>query len=242
MTRTAINLYSVRDLDEPLARILERVADAGYDAVQFSGGFRDATSDEARALVDDLGLEVIAPHISIAQQEDALEETVATYETLGCDGLVVPWLPAESFESLAGTERAAERLARLDDRLRNRGFELHYHNHDQEFTDLGNGPAFDVLLDQTELFLELDVGWAAAGGYDPTAYLAKIGDRGPLVHMKDVDIETGTPVEIGEGDVDMQACADAAHDAGAEWLVYEHDHPDDPIASIDHGASFLDTL
>ncbi len=48
--------------------------------------------------------------------------------------------------------------------------------------------------------------------------------------------------EIGEGDVDMQACADAAREADVEWLIYEHDMPDDPAASIETGAAFLESL
>ena len=242
MTRTAINLWSVRDLDEPMADLLERVADAGYDGVQFSGGLRDATAADARDLVDDLGLDVTAAHVGIEQQEDDLVEVCSTYETVGCDGLVVPWLPPEEFETRDHADAVADRLVRLADRLANRGLDLHYHNHDQEFTDVGGEPAFDVLLDRTDVRIELDVGWVAAGGYDPASYLERIGARGPLVHMKDMDVDTGTPVEIGEGDVDMQSCAGAARDAGAEWFIYEHDHPDDPAASIDHGAAFLDEL
>lgn len=37
----------------------------------------------------------------------------------------------------------------------------------------------------------------------------------------------------------MQACADVARTADADWFIYEHDHPEDPVASIDHGAEFL---
>ncbi|PSP71903.1 sugar phosphate isomerase/epimerase, partial [Halobacteriales archaeon QH_6_68_27] len=39
MVRTAINLYSVRELDLPMPEILDRVAAAGYDGVQFSGDY-----------------------------------------------------------------------------------------------------------------------------------------------------------------------------------------------------------
>ena len=98
------------------------------------------------------------------------------------------------------------------------------------------------MVAETDFGIELDVGWAAAGGGDPAAILAELGSRGSVVHFKDVDVETRTPVEIGEGDVDMQACADAARAADADWFIYEHDYPEDPVASIDHGAEFLRDL
>ena len=39
-----MNLYTVRELNEPLLDVLDRIADAGYDGVQF-GGFGDAGVD-----------------------------------------------------------------------------------------------------------------------------------------------------------------------------------------------------
>ncbi|WP_229380144.1 hypothetical protein [Haloterrigena salifodinae] len=49
----------------------------------------------------------------------------------------------------------------------------------------------------------------------------------------------GRPVELGDGEVDTDACAAAARDAGAEWLLYEHDEPSDPVASLGYGARAL---
>jgi len=63
----------------------------------------------------------------------------------------------------------------------------------------------------------------------------------PLIHMKDMTAD-GEFAEIGEGVVDMAGCAAAAADAGGEWLIYEHDEPADPAASIDAGAEFLESL
>lgn len=241
MTRTAINLYSVRELDEPTTAILDRVADAGYDGVQFSGGVgRDV--DAVRQTLADRGLDVTPPHVGVDDLETDLEETLARYDELGCDGVVVPWLPPEDFANEAAVSETIDRLAVLADRVRAAGFSFHYHNHDQEFQSVGTTTGFDLLLSETDFRIELDVGWAAVGGRDPAELIEIIGDRGPLVHLKDVDVESGTPVEIGTGDVDMQACADAARGVGSEWLIYEHDHPENPVESIEHGAEFLASL
>lgn len=244
MVQTAINLYSVRDLDEPVPKLLTRVADAGYDGVQFSGGVFEPTPEAVLETLANTGLGVPGAHVGIDSLEENLEDTLETYSTVGCDSVVVPWLDASHFASAAMVDETAERLSTLGERLAVHGFGLHYHNHDHEFVDYGDRTGFDTLIDATadHVGFELDVGWAATAGYDPVELLHRIGDRGSLVHMKDMDTTTESFREIGEGDVDMQACADAARHIGAEWLIYEHDEPNDPIASIDRGAEFLDTL
>lgn len=61
--------------------------------------------------------------------------------------------------------------------------------------------------------------------------------------MKDMvtDEERGF-CELGEGDVDIAACANAAREADVEWLIYEHDDPQNPAESIEIGASVLESL
>ena len=74
MVRTAINLYSVRDLDVPMREILERCADAGYDGVQFAGDFGGLSTAAVSETLDELGLAVTDPHVDIEEMEaDAVE-------------------------------------------------------------------------------------------------------------------------------------------------------------------------
>jgi hypothetical protein len=51
--------------------------------------------------------------------------------------------------------------------------------------------------------------------------------------MKDMDATEANFREIGEVDVDMDACAEAARRPGVDWLAYEHEDPVDPAASLD---------
>jgi sugar phosphate isomerase/epimerase len=245
MAKTAINLYSVRDLDEPMLDILDRVADAGYDGVQISGGFRDATAEETAVHMDERGLDVVPPHVDVDALETDLDETLAAYQdTLEASGAVVPWLSAEHFESRAAVDETAQRLDALAAEVADHGWDLHYHNHAHEFVDLGDENAFERFVRQTDdVRIELDVGWALVGGADPPQLIREYGDRIDLLHMKDMDAseERGFR-EIGEGDVDMAACAAAGRDVGVDWFIYEHDEPADPAASIDAGGAFLADL
>ena len=248
MVRTAINLYTVRELDEPTLDVLDRVADAGYDGVQFSGGVGDAAPAEVAEKLDERGLDVTAPHVGIDDLEGDFGAVAELYgEHLGCDSAVVPYLGVEHFESEEAVDQTAERLNDIAADLGERDWGLQYHNHEHEFVDLDGGNAFDRFAAGTEgsVDLEVDVGWVRYAGHDPAALLERYGDRVDLVHMKDVAVDADRDEcfrEIGEGDVDMAACADAAREIGASWLIYEHDAPEDPAASIDAGAAFLDGL
>jgi len=239
MVQTAINLYSVRDLDEPLPRILDRVADAGYDGVQFSGGFADRHPSVIAARLDERDLEATPPHVGIEELEAEPVAAADAVGTIGTNGAVVPYLGEDHFTSVGVATDAAARLDELAAALGD-DVTLHYHNHAHEFVDLGNTTGFEAFADATGVGIELDVGWVHTGGADPATLIERYGDCVDLVHMK--DMANGEFREIGEGDVDMQACADAARGVDASWLIYEHDQPADPVASIDTGAAFLSGL
>ena len=246
MVKTAINLYSVRALEEPVLDTLDRVADAGYDGVQLSGGLGalgDAGAEAVAARLDEHGLEPTPPHVGMDELTDEVDAVYEAFgETLGCDGAVIPHVDHEHFADAGAVDAFAADVNEVAVALDGRGWDLHYHNHDFEFTDLGEETAYDRFCAGTGAQLELDVGWAQVGGEDPADLLRRLDDRLDVVHMKDMHVDEREFAEIGEGDVDMQACADAARDVDAEWLVYEHDDPEDPAASIETGAAFLDSL
>ena len=71
-----------------------------------------------------------------------------------------------------------------------RGFwkTLGYHNHHMEFTRLGSARAYDLQLKHTDpelVRIELDVGWAKAGGVEPHDYLAQYPGRFVSCHLED---------------------------------------------------------
>ncbi|MFC4550869.1 MULTISPECIES: sugar phosphate isomerase/epimerase family protein [Halorussus] len=237
--RPAIQLYTLRALDDSLPDLLRRVGETAFEGVEFAGLGDSDPADVADAL-DDAGLEAAAAHVGIDDLEDDPGGVAETYRQLGCETLVVPYLPEADFANAKAVADTGRRLTELAARLDEAGANFAYHNHDHEFTELGESSGFELLAGETDIDLELDVGWADAASHDPVDLLGRLRDRVPLVHLKDVG--DGEPVELGEGQVDAEACVEAARDAGAEWLVYEHDEPTDPEASLHHGAETLDSL
>jgi sugar phosphate isomerase/epimerase len=237
--RTAIQLYTLRDVDESTTDLLALVAETTFDGVEFAG----APDDEAPDALAETGLTAAAAHVGIDDLEENRGAVLDACDAAGVETVVVPWLDESAFDSRAAVESTAKRLRGLGDALADRGFRLAYHNHDQEFTDLGDTTGFELLCSKLgdAVAIELDTGWALAAGHDPADLLRRIDDA-PLVHLKDVDVESQTPVELGEGDLDVDACAAAARDADTEWLVYEHAEPSNPRTSLAHGGAALDSL
>lgn len=240
MARPAVQLYTLRNVDEPLDDLLRRVDDAGFEGVEYANRVRDADADAVRDALDETGLRSVAAHVGVDALESDLDETLAFYESLGCDRFVVPWLDADRFETQAAIEETADRLTALAERVEEQGSALAYHNHDHEFVDVDGESAYErfVAASSEPLELELDLGWATVGGADPADLLERWGDRTSLVHVSDADAD-GTPTEVGDGVLDVEGCAAAVRESGVEWAVYEHDEPTDPFASLDHGADVL---
>lgn len=234
--RTAIQLWTLRKVDEPLPALLRRVGETALDGVEFAG--LDGTLREVSNALQEAGLAAAGAHVPVEALEADPEEAIAPYRQLGCGTIVVPYLDEGHFSDRKAVEGTGGRLDGLAAALED--VRLSYHNHDHEFRETGD--ALEVLVGASEhVFLEVDVGWALAAGLDPAALLGQL-DRITHVHLKDVDAARGRPVELGEGDLDVVGCAQAAREAGAEWLVYEHDDPTDPLASLAHGAETLASL
>ena len=249
MIDIAVQLYTLRSIDAPLPELLDRAGEAGYDGVEFAYRVRESPTEAVLAALDRNGLDAASAHVPIEALEDtpaeALEdefdETVDLYGRLGVDTFVVPWLDPKHFESAAAVDATAERLDDLAAALDAERVRLAYHNHDQEFATVDGDPAIERLIDRTDdrVGFEIDAGWALAGGTDPAGLIDRHAGRITHVHASDVDVDSGESVALGEGDVDLDAVVASARNADAEWLVYEHDEPADPLASIERGADLL---
>lgn len=95
----------------------------------------------------------------------------------------------------------------------------------------------------SDLFFELDLGEVQAAGFDPVRALSLFSGRVPAVHLRDVapSGRFGEPesVRLGDGTLDVRGIADAAADAGVEWIVFEDELDRDPTAKIEDGAEIL---
>lgn len=233
--KVGIQMYTLRDeTSKDFAGALRKVAEAGFAGVEFAG-YGGMEAGELKKLLDELGLQSIGSHVGIGRLKDALDEEIAFNKTIGSSYIVCPGLGKEFRDSEQAWKETFALLEQIGGKCREQGIAFGYHNHSFEFEDqVGGETAFDALFGTASaerVKVELDACWAFVAGYDPVAYLGKYSGRVPLVHFKDIRrTEDGKwlTVELGTGEVNLHAIAEAATAAGTEWLIYEQDNTQNP--------------
>ena len=149
MPRAAIQLHTLRHSDTPLPDLIDRIAAAGFEGVEFAGRVREASEADLAATAKALertGVTPIGAHVGIHDLERNLPSIVSRYRRLGCDTLVVPHVSPTQFRHPRRLRRLADRIRQLDNRLRHWGFSLQYHNQHFEFLPV-TGPALQRALE-----------------------------------------------------------------------------------------------
>lgn len=247
--RVALQLYTLRrQAEQNLEAALDQAAEAGYDEIEWFGGLWGRTTTELRQLLAGRGLSLAAAHVPLAELEADPASVMETFRELDCEVLVCPWLDLaqRGDGGRAHYMELGRRLDLLSYRFRAGGFRFAYHNHEFELLPFDDGQPNRLGRDGLHALvscrshdgwgLELDTYWAAFGGSDPVALIRKLGDRVQLLHLKD-GLLPGLPEEraaaqatserwfrpLGEGDVDIAGCVDAALAAGVRLFVVEQD-------------------
>ncbi len=235
----SVQLYTVRDATaKDFATTLARIAKMGYQGVELAGwGNLTRAADVKKVLVDN-GLKASGAHVGIEQLERQQAQTFADYKTIGCDNLIVPWMPQERRPDAAGWKNVAKTMNQLGKKCKDNGFILSYHNHDFEFQNFDGQTGLDILWagsDPELVKAELDLFWVKKGGQDPVAYLKKLGKRVQLVHLKDMAAgPEGKFANVGTGIMDIPALVQAAVDQGVKWGIVEQDdcYGQDPLEAV----------
>jgi len=244
----ALQLYSVRDdMEKDFEGTLKKVKALGYDGVEFAGLF-DNSPEDVKRMCADIGLTPISAHVPFA---DMMEKPalIDDYAKIGCEFVVIPYLTEEY---RPGNERFGEVIegARvLGEKANSLGMTLAYHNHDFEFTKLGEDYAIDILYREVPASLlqaEFDSCWVSVGGENPADYVTKYAGRVNILHLKDY---SGSKSEnmyaligideneekaakgdfefrpVGSGKLNFTEILCAAEKAGTKWVVVEQDEP-----------------
>jgi sugar phosphate isomerase/epimerase len=246
----AIQLYTMRSLQD-LDRILDAVAEAGFRHVETVGSHLDDAA-KVKAKLDTRGLKAPSSHVGLAALRERPEALVDACRTLGIDQLFMPAVPPDQRDMPADGWRALGReLADMAGRLREQGIELGYHNHDWELAPKEGGrTALELLFEAAEgspLTWQVDVAWLVRGDADPKLWLDRYRGRITSAHVKDLapsgqnQDEDGW-ADVGTGVLDWRDLWRACRDAGARWMVVEHDKPSDPVRTARASFAFLSSM
>lgn len=267
---SGVQLYSVREeLKADFEGTLKKVAEIGYEYVEFAGYYGDKTGEEIKALLDKYGLKSISVHQGADMFLQKGQEAVDFFKAYGVKYVSIPWYPIENYLTEEKREETLKVFTQVAELLHKNDMVLQYHNHDFEFGKLDDGRYFlDWLYDSIPAHLlmpQLDVCWVRYASEDPVKYIKKYANRIKTIHFKDFFAKQlgGGPVyeligaartqkredngfefrPLGKGIQDFDAMLEALEDTGVEYVIVEQDqcYATPPMEAITISREFLRT-
>lgn len=243
LKKVGLQLYTVRDLmKDDLPGTLAKVAQIGYDEVEFAGYF-GRTPAQIRELLKRNDLKSPSTHLGFDSLEKDWQKQLDDAKAAGHKWATIAWIPEERRKTLDDWKRHAEAFNKAGAQARAADLRFAYHNHDFELKPIDGQVPLDVLLRETDPKLvdfEMDLYWVVFGGGNPIDFFNRYPKRFAMVHVKD---SAGPPdkkmVDVGSGSIDFRSIFAQHEKAGIKHYFVEHDQPADPIATITNSYRYL---
>jgi len=226
-----LELYSVRnELQRDPEATVRAVARMGYQCVEFYAPYFEWSENqtkEMKKLLDDLGIRCFSTHNDSSSMNPAnILKARDRNLILGCKYVVMA--SANLGSGPDGWKAVADSLNFAAGELEASGLKAGYHNHQPEFTPIGNQRPIEILAKYTKpsVMLQLDVGTCLEAGSDPVAWIRANPGRIRSLHCKDwsPDAEKGYKVLFGEGSADWKNIFAAAESGGGvEYYLVEQE-------------------
>jgi sugar phosphate isomerase/epimerase len=230
-----IELYAVRDeLQKDLMGTVRKVAQLGYEVVEFYSPYTQWTTDYAkdvRKLLDELKIKCLSTHNSAnVFTPENLPKAIELNQIIGSKTLVMA--SAGRVEGgIDGWKGVAAKLTMASEKLKPLGMRAGFHNHKVEFVAIDGKRPIEVLAANTpkDVTLQFDVGTAVEAGADCVAWIKANPGRIRSLHLKewtgaDNKADKGYRVLFGEGDAPWKEIFKAAEaKGGAEYYLMEQE-------------------
>lgn len=226
--------------DEQKQRILQRISELGYQAVEGLPACRDNYADICRQYQ----LSFLGPHIVTAELRE-IDSLIEYCLSTGAQHVVSSGPLGWDQRSRLDYEQTAAVLNSAAKALQQHNILLHYHNHEFEFEMLDDAHrAFDILLAETDPIVEfcVDLGWVARAGVNPVHCLLANADRISYVHLRDFAGEQSVP--LGAGDLDLEEILGTLMELpGISNIIVEQDpNSPDPLKAAEQSITYLRRL
>ena len=231
--KIGLQMYTLRNVMNTVAEMeqaVARVKEIGYDCVQLAGSLEQM--EQVGLAAKKVGLEVVSFMASLDVYMQDEEETFRVARLLGATDLGI----SSAHTTLEETKVLIERANAFAKRAKAAGFTLSYHNHSNELMHMdGRKTGLEILLENfwEEICFTPDTYWIQHGGADVRQWIAKLGSRTKILHLKDMKRlpdKSVTFAEIGEGNLWWESILPLAASMGIEYYVVEQDSCDkDPF-------------
>ena len=228
-------LYSVRDVCVDVASFKEtcrRLKEIGYDAVQISGIAPSITAADIAAVTKEYDLAVPTTHISADRLIGDTDAVIAEHRLFGAKEIGIGGLGR--IADLATARAKFDAIREATKKIEAAGMKFGFHNHWWEFSDIGGGSMYEVMINEYPEFNFIhDVYWTTYAGLDPVAYIHRLKGRIVNIHFKDMlEAPQGPICPCGEGIIDMKAIYDACIETGVSAAFVEQDNAPDSGDSV----------
>lgn len=206
-------------------------------------------------LIKASGLKVVSVHEDLGNILRAPEEMIAEAERFGTDKIVVTGMYRFDFSDKEEVLKLTRQLNQAGKLLLEGGISFLYHNHNCEFRKVEpHKTAYRLLMEETDPDLvnfEFDSYWPTEAGADALRLMEELGERLKLYHINDrgtrVKGKTGSilksdSMELGYGNMNLQAMVETAGRNGAEAVILESHRnwaEKSPIKSFQMSAGFM---
>lgn len=244
-----LQLYSLRDIiAKDVKGIIAKVAAIGYKEVETYGynlkdKFWGLDAKTFHQLLNENGLKAPSGHYEMdgfiaGTNADELKTYIEAANILGSEYVVVPYLQEPLRKTADDFKKIAAKLNEAGTLCKAAGLKVAYHNHDFEFTKLGNTTGYEILLSETDKNLvdfELDLYWTTKSEVDAIALFKANPGRFAMWHIKDMDKQNHmVNTEVGKGLVNFKSIFKEAKLAGVKHYYVEHEfnYKPDELGSI----------
>jgi sugar phosphate isomerase/epimerase len=265
-----VQLWTVKDdLAKDFDGTLKALGKLGYRRIE-AAGYYDRSPQQFRDAMRAAGLDCVSTHHSMADLIDNSAARLAFARDAGIKYVVASSpATAKQIDSSRGWNQGvadamtldhwrynAEQMERIGKSARAMGLRFGYHNHAAEFIAYDRRLPMDEIVrltDPAHVVLELDLGWAAAAGYDPAEAIRRYAPRVHLLHVKDIAASERIPGRIvadarstvvGEGTIDWRSAFAAARNAPLYSYFVEQEDPfsEPPLQALAKSADYLRRL
>lgn len=260
LSSIGLQLYTLRNqMQSDAAGTLKAVANAGYKQVELMDVV-DAT--KLVPMAKDLGMSVTSAFLKWnilgearpSADTPSIDQSIELATKHGLKYLVFGYIGKGHREKADQLKATAERTNKAGEKCKKAGIQLCYHHHSFEFQPLDGGKTgMDILIDGFDKSLctfEIDVFWAAIGGWDPVKTIERLAGRVSQVHLKDLLPKSATQFdegkvpkeafkEVGNGEIDMKAVIAVSKKVGVAQCHVEQDQSPDPILSVQQSIANL---
>lgn len=242
--KKALQLYGFRnELKADFAGTLRRIAELGFDGVEFYSFHGDLTAAELKKLLDDLHLECAGLMYAADQIRDAQSIVYDEVKILNPPAITHSLITdfTQNFPAILADLQLSGKTAH------DHGVRFSYHNHWGEGALIDGVPALDRIMESTspaEFFLEPDVCWLKAGKLDPVEVVKKYGNRMVQIHLKDIvdPDDPNTMTALGGGTIPLEKIIAAARQSRVEYFIYEQDYSADVWGDAQKSIEFLNNF